>query len=719
MKKIFSSILFLSIFVTSVFAQTSEPGAENSPIENLQSKMHLVSGGNFFMGADNQEANENPVHDVSLDSFYISETEINQHEYFSVMGENLSYFKNENLPVEEVSWYDAVIFCNKLSIMAGLEPAYSLDGKTNPDEWGKIPRLDSDSSEISRWNKIAWNENADGYRLPTEAEWEYASRGAAFENGFPYSGFQDMDSAGWTKANSGEKSHECASKEANQLGLFDMSGNVWEWCWDWYGRYADEARLNPSGAEEKTSRRRVRKGGSFKSDEKYCRSSNRASTSPEIRGRDLGFRIARSADCGRTFSLRENDVTLDTEKFPYSILISSYRDEKSALNEKNRLAEKGIKSYVLKKYLDQDVPLQFDLHAGYFSSLDDAKAVQNQLKDLGMKYVSVEKFSNAHNDFDSFIKKNCISYDEKTFDGENIFNPSIKSCLEIMPANVGYQIEYLELADFDAIKSNHGTLNGLMLEDFFPDSNESIHAAIYSEYNDSIFNRSLIVIAAQSEEGHFSTKAETFASSFMDGVYEEGNFSMQIGNITCTVVKAYGQLVACGNSQDGSLYMLMFARGFSVDDLNDFVKTSFDGNISSYAQVGKILYAYPDSSENSNRDFLKFTLAKNNDFTGEDDSSQGMWYGEGTFIQDGKEIDAAILQMEYHQQAQNWFRNHKTEVEAQDVSVNGSVPGIFVTNSEGTFLLFPSGSYIVILHSSEQKNYEDFEGFAKPMKVWR
>lgn len=153
--------------------------------------------------------------------FSILATEVTQELYESVMGENPSKFKGEkNLPVENVSWYDAVYFCNKLSAKCGLTPVYAVDGETDVEKWGYAPHITGTVSQ---------NENNNGYRLPTVEEWQYAAKGG---QEFKYSGSANLDEVGWYDKNSEEKTHPVAQKNSNVYGLYDMSGNVWEWCWD-------------------------------------------------------------------------------------------------------------------------------------------------------------------------------------------------------------------------------------------------------------------------------------------------------------------------------------------------------------------------------------------------------------------------------------------------------------------------------------------------------
>jgi len=187
--------------------------------------------------------------------------------YESVMGDNPSAFKGTEHPVEKVSWFDAVNFANKLSAQEGLEQCYQIDG-----------------------DSVQWeNKVCKGWRLPTEAEWEYAARGG---QDFLYSGSNNSNEVAWSDWNAGDETHPVGRKKANGFGLYDMSGNVWEWCWDWYGDYSTENRSNPTGAP--TGSYRVARGGSWYSDPGFLRVSNRDGVDPTNRGKSQGFRLGRS-----------------------------------------------------------------------------------------------------------------------------------------------------------------------------------------------------------------------------------------------------------------------------------------------------------------------------------------------------------------------------------------------------------------------------------------
>jgi formylglycine-generating enzyme required for sulfatase activity len=231
-----------------------------------------VEGGSFRMGSDSGDSDEKPVHTVSVSGFYIMSTEVTQKDYTALMGTNPSNFKGDSLPVEQVSWYDAVAYANKLSQKDGLTPAYTISG-TN----------------------VAWNKGANGWRLPTEAEWEYAALGGPKAQGLAqsavYAGSADLGSVAWYDGNSGNKTHQVATKAPNTLGLYDMSGNVWEWTNDWYGSYGSGGQTDPMGAS--SGEWRVLRGGSWLNNDYHARSARRGYYFPVNRDSSHGFRLVR------------------------------------------------------------------------------------------------------------------------------------------------------------------------------------------------------------------------------------------------------------------------------------------------------------------------------------------------------------------------------------------------------------------------------------------
>ena len=235
-----------------------------------QSYMVHIKGGTFTMGSPANErgraSNEGPQRQVTVSSFYMERYPVTQAAYQEVMGTAPSSFKGPNLPVEQVSWFDALEYCNKRSIKEGLTPVYIINGTS-----------------------VSWNRNADGYRLPTEAEWEYACRAGTQT---PYYTGTALGDAGWFSGNSTGTTHPVGEKQPNSLGLHDMHGNVLEWCWDWLGNYTAEAQTDPQGALSGTQR--VYRGGSWRFESHQLRSAFRFGNHPYLKAFIVGFRVARN-----------------------------------------------------------------------------------------------------------------------------------------------------------------------------------------------------------------------------------------------------------------------------------------------------------------------------------------------------------------------------------------------------------------------------------------
>lgn len=266
-----------------------ERNAEKKKVVYGVVKMVEVEGGTFMMGATPEQGNdawdyEKPPHEVKLDSYYIGKYPVTQEEWEQIMGNNPSHFKGIVRPVESISWYDAVEFCNRLSEIEGLSPAYRI----NKD---RIDPYNESKNDDKKWTVVCDFE-AKGYRLPTEAEWEYAARGGKKCKKTKYSGSNNLKEVGWYKENSSENIQNVGTRDYNELEIHDMSGNVWEWCWDWYGPYTSMSKTNPKGA--KSGSNRVLRGGGWGSDAGYCRVAYRGYFSPEYRCGTLGFRLVRT-----------------------------------------------------------------------------------------------------------------------------------------------------------------------------------------------------------------------------------------------------------------------------------------------------------------------------------------------------------------------------------------------------------------------------------------
>jgi formylglycine-generating enzyme required for sulfatase activity len=256
---------------TLVASQPSSPSVSSQPISNgivctvgnIQFTMIHVEGGTFQMGATKEQKenredptplgrlmakHEKPVHQVTLSSYYIGETEVTQELWQAVMGSNPSVYKGNRRPVENVSWYDCQIFVNKLTQLTGQQ-----------------------------------------YRLPTEAEWEFAARGGNKSQGFQYSGSNNVGDVAWYGDYINTSTHDVKTKRPNELGIYDMSGSVFEWCQDLFGSYSSGPQTNPTGASSGSER--VSRGGSWNIKPWFCRVALRSNNAPDLRCGHLGLRL--------------------------------------------------------------------------------------------------------------------------------------------------------------------------------------------------------------------------------------------------------------------------------------------------------------------------------------------------------------------------------------------------------------------------------------------
>lgn len=236
---------------------------------------------------------------LEIASFHMSDHPVTRGEYKAVIGSDPSdasaYDKDgnelkgddvKNNPVNNITWYDALVYCNTRSIKEKLTPCYTIDGKTDPKDWGTVP-VSSDST----WNAATCDFKADGYRLPTEAEWEWAARGG--KDYTTYAGSNDIDEVAWYKENTKKTgTRDVKTKKANGYGLYDMSGNVWECCWDWYGSISSDTPASGSASGSY----RCQRGGSWGFNASFAQVAYRDYGNPYYRGDFYGFRVVRNAN---------------------------------------------------------------------------------------------------------------------------------------------------------------------------------------------------------------------------------------------------------------------------------------------------------------------------------------------------------------------------------------------------------------------------------------
>lgn len=252
-----------------------------------------VPAGFFVMGNNNFFDEEAPEHEVTLSSFFISNQCVTVNSWRTVMNSlpsGIGSNVNQYLPITRVSWFDTIIYCNKRSILEGLDPCYSLNGSTDPDLWPNFPSGYNDDNNAI-WNNLQCHFQNNGYRLPTEAEWEFAAAAANNPKMFTYPGSDNVYEIAWFFNNSGNEIHPVTYKKPNEIGLYDMAGNVWQWCWDWFGNYSAENQNNPTGAQ--ISDVKSLRGGSFGTPEINCRITNRKCYSPYQPYNYVGFRVVR------------------------------------------------------------------------------------------------------------------------------------------------------------------------------------------------------------------------------------------------------------------------------------------------------------------------------------------------------------------------------------------------------------------------------------------
>jgi formylglycine-generating enzyme len=266
---LFCTILFLAVMLTASIAtcEVLEQVKTQGGVEML-----LLSGGTFVMGDNNGEVDE-PEHEVTVSPFYIDVTPVTQREFMRLMGENPSKFPEAQQPVEQIRWSDAVRYCNERSREEGLEPAY----------------------DLTNWT---CNFEADGYRLPTEAEWEYAARAGTATAYFFGNDPAQLRIHAWFNDNAGDKPRPVGRRRPNPWGLHDITGNVWEWCNDFYqvDYYKESPKQDPRGPE--AGDKKVLRGGCWNSNAAACRVAYRYNETPGYTdacfGYDIyGFRVVR------------------------------------------------------------------------------------------------------------------------------------------------------------------------------------------------------------------------------------------------------------------------------------------------------------------------------------------------------------------------------------------------------------------------------------------
>lgn len=289
----------IGLFIAILFAVSSLMVGCKTEVHEVLERFVLVAG-TTITGEESWTPSSNVFvsgRTLTIPDLIVSDHEVTRGEYKAVMGSDPStasaYDKEGNklegddvlnTPVNYVNWYDALVYCNKLSIKENLTPCYSINDSTNPDDWGEVP-----ASSNSTWDVATCNFEADGYRLPTEAEWEWLARGG--EN-YKNAGSDKVDDVAWyTNNTSTTGTREVKTKKVNGYGLYDMSGNVFEWCWDWYGDISSSSAADGATSGDK----RVRRGGSWNCFAYNCLVYNRDYCNPYDYFNGYGLRVVRAS----------------------------------------------------------------------------------------------------------------------------------------------------------------------------------------------------------------------------------------------------------------------------------------------------------------------------------------------------------------------------------------------------------------------------------------
>ena len=438
--------LFMAVLMIAGNIPAGNGKVAEAATKKASDGMVLVPGGTFTMGSPKKErlrGADEVSHQVTVSSFYADPYEVTQKDYKAVMGKNPSTYKGNNKPVNNVTWYDAVRYCNKLSKKNGYQPVYKIKGKT-----------------------VTWNRRANGYRLLTEAEWEYAARAgkktifytgkqltdkqANYYGDYPYlieENYWETKDPSVVPGEYRGTTVKVDSFKANAYGMYNMHGNVSKWCFDYYGSYGKGKKKNPAGPKKGTLR--VNRGGGFNDYAKHCRLAYRSVADPDSSDRNLGFRIARNQTKIRKTVTTKKAFTVKAKKNP-KVLIAYFSDtgntRKAAKLLKKKTGADMVEIKMKKPYSDEYRDSQIDLY-------NEAKpALSTQVENMAQYDVILLGYPNWWATMPRPVVSFVESYNLKgktilpfVSHGSGIFGESVSDLSKLVPKSYvgnGFEFEY-------------------------------------------------------------------------------------------------------------------------------------------------------------------------------------------------------------------------------------------------------------------------------------
>lgn len=381
-------------------------------------------------------------------------------------------------------------------------------------------------------------------------------------------------------------------------------------------------------------------------------------------------------------SNEEKTIPLSDEK-PYSVLVRSYKEEQNAINDKNRLAENQIESYILKTY-DDKTYFSFDLHSGAFETPEEAEPLQEKLSEIGIKNTQVSDYEDIKENiqkYEEVVKNEKVVYESGNTEIPDTLSPAVTEIVRQFPVNEQFQIEKIEIYDFDNMRAADKTLP--RLDDFYDKigSAEKVHAASVASYKDDLFGKSVKIFVSSGDDGAFN--------EFPAGDNKSIKFRVTGGTLNCVILEEEGNYFLYGVNENKNLAVVMLSEDFTEEQFVEFINNvRNDSGLLVYPQIRKTLFVLPKKNESIRRDFLRFELSKVGKSYAEERGNVdwavaivGHWSSTATFNQHDKEIEVEFFEMDYDYNAK---RIHKMFMDSH--LEDGRGHSSYVRNSDSWYL---------------------------------